>query len=133
MKKALLALIIAVFCFCKSSVAQITVTFQNNTSQYFVSTLLDNTYTGGPITSYYIDVPNNLTQIHPATVQTGYTLINPSLWRGVALRTYPGGVPATIVYFPAAPYSGAFTAAGVTYHITCTIVSPTSLYVRINP
>jgi hypothetical protein len=133
MKKALLALIIAVFCFFKSSVAQTMVTIENNTPQYFVATLLDNTYAGGPITSYYIDVPNNLTQIHPATVQTGYTLTSPALWRGIALRTYPGGVPASIVYFPSAPYTGTFTAAGIVYHITCTIVSATNLYIRITP
>ncbi len=133
MKKALFVLLIAVFCLGKSTYAQIMVTFENNTSQYFTSTLLDNTWTGGTPTSYYIDVVNNQTQLRNAIVQTGNLLASTTAWRGIAFRTYPGGAPATIFPFTGMPYSGTFTAAGITYHLNCSILSPSHLYVRITP
>jgi len=133
MKKALLALFIAVFCLCKSSFAQIMVTFENNTPQYFTSTLLSNTWTGGIPPNYYIDVVNNLVQQRNAIIQNGTQLPNVSLWRGIAFRTYPGGAPVAIFPFPTLPYSGIFTVAGTTYHLDCKILSATQLYVRINP
>ncbi len=133
MKKALLALFIAVFCFSKSSNAQIMVTFENNTSQYFTSTLLDVSWSGVPPTHFFIDVVNNLTQQRYAYVQTGTYLASAADWRGVAFRTYPGGITSTVVSFPSVPYAGTFTAAGVTYNIKCTRTSPTQLYIRIDP
>lgn len=140
MKKTILILLVMLAGFSKGLFAQMMVTFENTTPQYFVATLLDKNWTPGPVNHYFIDVVNNLTQDRYPAVQTGNYLATVADWRGIALRTYPQGQVISPFYTATGtfPLSGFFFVPNpgnppIRYNITCSIISPTQLWVRIYP
>lgn len=112
--------------------AQISLTVNNNSPQYFTASLLDNTWAGST-PPMYMDVPNNQVVVHAATTWNGTTLTSTANWRGIYLRAYPSGIYYFPVYFTTVPYAGVAMGPGVTaYNITCNVLSPTALFVKIN-
>ncbi|PSK94175.1 hypothetical protein [Taibaiella chishuiensis] len=140
MKKTILILLVMLTSFGKGLFAQMMVTFENTTPQYFVATLLDKSWTPAPVNNYFIDVVNNLTQDRYPVVQTGNYLATVADWRGVALRTYPQGQVIAPIYSATGtfPLNGSFFVTNpgnppIRYYVTCSIISPTQIRVRIYP
>lgn len=134
MKRTLLSLI-ALLGFIALSSAQVTLKLENNTGQYFTGSLLDNTWMG-TTPPMYMDIPNNQSSLrYNPPVQTGYPLVNVYDWRGIQLRAYPSGIYYSPVYFTAPPYTGSPIpfGPGIPINVFCDILTPTDIYIRINP
>lgn len=112
--------------------AQIWLKIENNTSQYFTATLLDINWNGSTPQTTYIDVPDHAAPLTPAIVQTGQPLANVNDWFGIHFKTHPGWLDAVPV-FNQPPFTDFLFAPGGTYTVTCSITSPTEIYVRIDP
>lgn len=112
--------------------AQIMLTVNNNSPQYFTASLLDNTW-AGTTPPMYMDLPNNQVAVRTPAMWNGSPLTSTANWRGIYLRAYPSGIYYFPVYFTTVPYAGVAMGPGVTaYNISCNVLSPTSLFVQIN-
>jgi hypothetical protein len=134
MRKTLLSLI-AVLGFIVSASAQINLRLENNTQQYLLGSLLDNAWMGAT-PPLYMDIPNNQSSIRVnPPVWTGFALSSVANWRGIQLRAYPSGIYYAPVYFTAVPYAVAPTPFGpsLAINVYCDILTPTDIYIRINP
>lgn len=115
--------------------AQITLTVDNNTPQYFIGTIVDAAWLGAT-PPMYMDMPNNMTSYHwGVPVQTGSQLASVYDWRGIVVRAYPSLLYYFPVYFATPPYAGVMSGlpGTIPYNITCSITSPTDIYIRFTP
>lgn len=135
MKKSILSLLLLLAVSLSVSAQVITLKVDNNTTQYFTATLLDNTWLGAT-PPMYMDLPNNMTSVRygPPT-NGGGALTSVANWRGIQLRAYPSGIYYQAAYFTAVPFASPLTAFGpsIPVNIFCDIISPTDIYIRINP
>lgn len=131
MKKIILSLFVLLGMGAVAS-AQIKLTVNNNSPQYFTACLLDNTW-GGTTPPMYLDLVNNMVQVRQPVTWNGTYLTAIANWRGIYLRAYPSGIYYFPVYFTTVPYAGVASGPGVTaYNITCSVTSPTDIFVKIN-
>lgn len=133
MKKALFSLVLLACSF--GAFAQVTLTVDNNTTQYFIGTIVDVNWMGAT-PPMYMDIPNNQTTGHwSVPVQTGTPLASVYDWRGIVVRAYPSLLYYFPVYFPAPPYSGVMTGlpGTIPYNIDCRITGPNDIYIRFTP
>ena len=107
----------------------------NNTTQYFTSSILDIDTWDGSTPPMYMDLPNNMTTVHYAITNTGGGLSSVTKWCGVQLRAYPSGIYYQTAYFTTVPYAAPLIpyGPGMPIHIFCDIISASDLYVRIDP
>lgn len=134
MKKLLCVLALSLTC-SVAAFAQITLTVDNNTPQYFIGTIVDNAWTGAT-PPMYMDMPNNMTSGHwGVPVQTGNQLTSVYNWRGIVVRAYPSLLYYFPVYFATPPYAGLMTGLSGTipYNIDCRITGPNDIYIRFTP
>ncbi len=134
MRKTLLSLIVLLG-FAANAFAQITLTVDNNTSQYFIGTIVDAAWLGAT-PPMYMDMPDNRTSNHwGVPVQTGAQLTNVNDWRGIVVRAYPSLLYYFPVYFTTPPYAAPMTGLpGTTpFNIYCAITGPTDIYIRFTP
>lgn len=134
MKKSLLSLI-ALLGFAFGSFAQVNLTVDNTTSQYFIGTIVDNSWTGAT-PPMYMDMPNNMVSGHwSVPVQTGFPLASVSAWRGLVARAYPSGLYYFPVYFTTPPYAGVMSGIppAIPFNIECRITGPNDILIRFTP
>lgn len=134
MKKLIFSLL-AVLGISMAASAQITLTVDNNTPQFFVGTVVDYNWNGA-IPAMNIDIPAGMTSVHwGIQVQSGAQLAATTDWRGICLRAYPSMLYYFPVYFSMAPYAGTITGPGgaIPYNIECRITGPSDILIRFTP
>ena len=134
MKKIILSLLVLLAFTFGASAQTITLKVDNNTSQYFTATLLDNTWIG-VTPPMYMDLPNNMTSVRYGPPANGGALTSVANWRGIQLRAYPSGIYYQAAYFTTVPFASPLIpyGPGIPVNIFCDIISPLDIYIRINP
>lgn len=134
MKKTILSLLLLMAVAFGATAQVITLKVDNNTTQYFTATLLDNTWLGAT-PPMYMDLPNNMTSVRFGPPANGGALTNVANWRGIQLRAYPSGIYYQAAYFTTVPFASPLMpyGPGIPVNIFCDIISPTDIYIRINP
>lgn len=134
MKKIIFSLFLLCAVAFGLSAQVITLKVDNNTPQYFTATLLDNTYIG-VTPPMYMDLPNNMTSLRYGPPANGGALTSVANWRGIQLRAYPSGIYYQAAYFTTVPFASPLIpfGPGIPINIFCDIISPSDIYVRIDP